>query len=78
MRYAGGGDRPSHGGLVAVGGGGIDRAVPGLEGRRDRGLGVGLGHLVDAEPEDGHLDAVVERDVLHGLAFQSVARAPLR
>jgi hypothetical protein len=58
--------------LVLVGGGRVDVAVAHLEGGADGQLGLVRGDLEDTEPEDGHIDAVVERDtgdrrVLHDL-----------
>ena len=35
-------------------------------------LGLFGGYLIDAEPEDRHLDAVVQRDGLHGIASRAV------
>ena len=48
--------------LVPVGGGGVDEPVADLEGGGDGLLGLLRGDLVDAETEDRHLDAVVQRD----------------
>ena len=56
------GDRAADGFLVAVGGGGVDRPVAGGERVGDDLLGLLVGDLEDAEAEDRHLDAVVERD----------------
>jgi hypothetical protein len=60
-------DGRTHGVLVAVGGGGVEVAVAGLEGGLDRLLGLVVGDLEDAESDDGHRDAVVEGDGLHDL-----------
>jgi hypothetical protein len=57
---AAGGDRAADGLLVAVGGGGVQRAVAGGQRVADDLLGLLGGDLVDAEAEDGHLHAVVE------------------
>ena len=55
-----GGDRRADALLVAVGGGGVDMAVAGVERLLDHLLGVLGRHLEDAEAELGDLDAVVE------------------
>jgi hypothetical protein len=59
-------DGAADGFFVEVGGGGVDQAVTGLERVGDDLLGLLRGDLEDAEAEDGHLDAVVQRDGLHG------------
>jgi hypothetical protein len=59
---AAGGDGAADGFLVAVGGGGVEVAVAGGQGAGDGLLGLLGGDLEDAEAEDRHLDAVVERD----------------
>jgi hypothetical protein len=48
--------------LVAVGGGRVDQPVAVGDRRLDRAGGLFGGALVDAEPEGGHLDAVVQFD----------------
>ena len=53
--------------FVLIGGGGVDVPVPGLQRLGDHLFGLVGGYLVDAEPEDRDLDAVVQRDGLHGL-----------
>lgn len=52
--------------FVAVGGGGVDVAVAGLERGADSCGGLGGWCLEHAEPDDGDLDAVVEREVGDG------------
>ncbi len=74
-------DRVADGVLVAVGGGGVQQPVAGGEGIGDGLLGLVGGDLVDAEAEDGHPDAVVQGDVLHGggpSSFECVVGAPSR
>src|SRR3954449_4930504 len=61
-RDAAGGDGTADGCLVLVGGGGVDVPVAGSEGVGDGLLGLLGRHLVDAEAEDGHLNAVVKRE----------------
>jgi hypothetical protein len=56
------GDRAADRLFVLVGGGGVERAVAGDERLADRLLGVRRRDLIDAEAEDRHLDAVVQRD----------------
>src|SRR5690606_12421960 len=48
--------------LVAVGGRGVDAAVARLQSRRHGRLGLCVRDLPDAEPQLGHLDAVVQDD----------------
>src|SRR6185436_614691 len=49
--------------LVAIGRRRIEKAVADAERRADRALALGeVGDLKDAEPEERHLDSVVERD----------------
>ena len=55
--------RPTASSLL-VGGGGVEVAVAGGEGVGDGLLGLVGGDLVDAEPEDRHLDAIVEGDMV--------------
>jgi hypothetical protein len=57
------GDGPADGLFVAVRLRGVEVAVAGGEGIGDGLLGLVGGDLEDAEPEDRHLDAVVEGDV---------------
>ena len=62
-------ERPPDALLVAVGRGGVDVPVAGLERHRDHALGVLRRNLEDPEPELGDLDAVVEpniRNLVHG------------
>jgi hypothetical protein len=61
-RDAAGCDGAADGFLVAVGRGSVEVAVAGGQGADDSLLGVLGGDLEDAEAEDRHLDAVVERD----------------
>ena len=63
---AAGFDGRADGLFVAVGGGRVEVPVAGGEGGFDGGLGFFVGDLEDAEAEDRHLDAVVERYVFHG------------
>ena len=52
--------------LVHVGRSGVDQPVAGFDGVDDAALAlVRVGDLEDAEPEHGHLNAVVEGDLLH-------------
>lgn len=53
--------------FVAVGGGGVDVAVPGAQGDGDGVSGLLGGSLEDAETECRHLDAVVEGYGFHVL-----------
>jgi hypothetical protein len=62
-RDAAGGDGPADGLLVLVGLGGVEVAVADGEGVGDGLLGLVGRDLEDAEPEDWHLDAIVEGDV---------------
>ena len=57
---------PADGLLVVVARGGVDEAVAGLDGRQHDLADLGVVHLEDAEPDDGHLAAAVEGDGLHG------------
>jgi hypothetical protein len=59
-------DRLADAFLVAVGRGGVDAAVAGLQCRGDRVEGLLLRDLEDAEAELRHLDAVVELDGRNG------------
>ncbi len=70
------GDRPADGFLVAVGGGGVDGPVAGGKGVGDDLFGLRVGDLEDAEPEDRHLHAVVERD--HAVLCGHDSRKPHR
>jgi hypothetical protein len=67
---AAGGDGPADGLFVVVGLGGVEVAVAGGEGVGGGLLGLVGGDLEDPEPQDRHLDAVVEGDaaalVRHG------------
>src|SRR5207249_2037641 len=56
------GDGPADGFLVAVRGGGVDGPVAGSQRVGNDLLGLLVGDLEDAEPEDRHLHAVVQRD----------------
>jgi hypothetical protein len=56
------GDRVADARLVTVDGRRVDRAITGLEGRRDRCLRAVVRHLEDTEAELRHRRAVVERD----------------
>jgi hypothetical protein len=60
-----------HGGadsfFVAIGLRGVDRAVADLDGLADAALAFSRVDPLDAAAQDGHLDAIVQRDVLHGL-----------
>ena len=60
-------DGASDGFLVGVGGGGVDQAVPCGHGIRDDLLGLLGRDPEDAEAEQRHLDAVVQRDGLHSV-----------
>jgi hypothetical protein len=62
-RDAAGGDGAADGLLVLVGGGGVNGPVAGGQRVADGLLGLLGGDLVDAEAEDGHLHAVVEREL---------------
>jgi hypothetical protein len=55
-------NRSADGFLILVAGGGVERAVSGFESVADGLLGVLRRDLVDAEAEQRHLDAVVQRD----------------
>src|SRR3954471_476851 len=61
-RDAAGGDGAADRCLVLVGGGGVDVPVAGGEGVGDGLLGLLGRDLVDAEAQDRHLNAVVERE----------------
>jgi hypothetical protein len=52
--------------FVAIGRGGVDVPVPGLEGGVDGVTGLVGGCLEDAEAEGGYLDAVVQRQERDG------------
>jgi selenoprotein W-related protein len=71
-------DRASDGLLVPVRGGGVDVAVPDLEGRGHGLRGVLRWDLEDAEAEDRHLDTVVQRDVRDGGGHAQVAASGRR
>ena len=62
---AGGADRVADLALVAVGGGGVDVAVAGVERGADGVAGLVGRRLEDAEAEGGQLDAVVEGQGVH-------------
>ena len=62
-RDAAGGDGPADGRLVLVGLGGVEVAVADGEGVGDGPLGLVGRDLVDTEPQDRHLDTVVEGDM---------------
>ncbi len=55
-------DRTADRGLVAVGGGGVEQSVAGLQRRRHRLLGLGVRQLADAETDDRHRVVVVQSD----------------
>jgi hypothetical protein len=57
---AGGVDRLADLTFVAVGGGGVDMAVAGFKGGLHGVAGLFGRGLKDAEPDGGHVDAVVE------------------
>ena len=67
----GGADRPPDRRLVAVGGGGVDVAVAGVERLRDDLLGLLRRHLEDAEAELRDPRAVAQRD---GRSLSSICR----
>lgn len=72
------GDGAAHGLLVHVGVRGVDMLVTRLERRERYGLGLRRGHQEGAQALDGHLDAVVELQILHGLPLSRMRRGPSR
>lgn len=59
-------DGTSHGLLVAIGRGGVDRTVTDLQGVADRPFAnLRVRNLINAEAEDRHFDAVVQFYVFH-------------
>ena len=64
-RFGGGPHAPPHAALVDIDVGGVDELVAVVQGEGDGRLGLVGGELVGAKADEGHLDAVVQGDVVH-------------